>query len=160
MLCEECGKNQAEVMMTTVINGESITRHLCRECLKKYESGDLQAVLAAVLSAMTAKNQTSDAVCPHCGQTYAAFQKTGMLGCAGCYQAFRKELTPLITRMQGRTQHAGRRPPVSEEEQARQTLMEDLRARMEAAVAEENFEEAARLRDELRAMTPAKEAQE
>ena len=83
--------------------------------------------------------------------------KTGTLGCAGCYQAFRQELTPLITRMQGRTQHAGRRPPVSEEEQARQTLMEDLRARMEAAVAEENFEEAARLRDELRAMTPARE---
>ena len=161
MLCEECGKNQAEVMMTTVINGESTTRHLCRQCLKKYQAGNLQAVLAAVLSSMTAKNQTQipDVVCPQCGQTYAEFQKTGMLGCAACYQAFRQELTPLITRMQGRTQHAGRRPPVSEEEQARQTLMEDLRARMEAAVAEENFEEAARLRDELRAMTPAREEQ-
>lgn len=158
MLCEECGKNQAEVMMTTVINGESTTRHLCRECLKKYEGGDLHAVLAAVLSAMTAKNQVSDAVCPHCGETYAEFQKTGMLGCAACYQAFRKELTPLITRVQGRTQHAGRRPPVSEEEQERLSRIEELRAQMEAAVAEENFEEAARLRDELRAMTPAREA--
>ncbi len=157
MLCEECGKNQAEVMMTTVINGQSATRHLCRQCLKKYQAGDLQAVLAAVLSSMAAISHASDAVCPRCGQKYAEFQKTGMLGCAECYQAFRKELTPLITRVQGRTQHAGRRPPVSEEEQARQTLMEDLRARMEAAVAEENFEEAARLRDELRAMTPARE---
>ncbi len=159
MLCEECGKNQAEVMMTTVINGESTTRHLCRQCLNKYQAGNLQAVLAAVLSSMTAKNLTPDVVCPRCGETYAEFQKTGMLGCAECYQAFRKELTPMITRVQGRTQHAGRRPPVSEEEQARQTLMEDLRARMEAAVAEENFEEAARLRDELRAMTPAREGQ-
>ena len=51
MLCEECGKNQAEVMMTTVINGESTTRHLCRQCLKKYQAGDLQAVLAAVHAA-------------------------------------------------------------------------------------------------------------
>ena len=111
MLCEECGKKQAEVMMTTVINGESTTRHLCRECLKKYQAGDLQAVLAAVLSAMAAKNQSQDQapdiICPHCGETYAEFQKTGMLGCAECYQAFRKELTPLITRVQGRTQHAG-----------------------------------------------------
>ncbi len=160
MLCEECGINQAEVLMTTVINGESTTRHLCRECLKKYKAGDLQAVLAAVLSAMTSKNrETPDITCPTCGETYAEFQKTGMLGCADCYQAFRKELTPLITRVQGRAQHAGRRPPVSEEEQARQTRMEELRTLMEAAVAEENFEEAARLRDELRAMTPAKEAQ-
>ena len=158
MLCEECGKNQAEVMMTTVINGESTTRHLCRECLKKYKAGDLQAVLAAVLSAMTSKAQAPDITCPRCGETYAEFQKTGMLGCAECYQAFRKELTPLITRVQGRAQHAGRRPPVSEEEQARQNRMEELRALMEAAVAEENFEEAARLRDELRAMTPAGEA--
>ena len=159
MLCEECGKNQAEVMMTTVINGESTTRHLCRECLKKYKAGDLQAVLAAVLSAMTSKAQAPDITCPRCGETYAEFQKTGMLGCAECYQAFRKELTPLITRVQGRAQHAGRRPPVSEEEQARQNRMDELRFQMEAAVAEENFEEAARLRDELRALTPAKEAQ-
>ena len=164
MLCEECGKNQAEVLMTTVVNGKSATRHLCRECLKKVQAGDLQAVLAAIQSTMAGKAleeteaETPAIVCPRCGETYAEFKKTGMLGCADCYQAFRKELTPVITKVQGRTQHAGRRPPVSEEEQARQTRMEELRNLMEAAVAEENFEEAARLRDELRAMTPAREA--
>ena len=157
MLCEECGKRPAEVLMTAVVGGQSTTRNLCRECLKKYKAGDLQAVLAAVLSAMADKNQAPDITCPRCGETYAEFQKSGMLGCAECYQAFRRELTPLITRVQGRAQHAGRKPPVSEEEQARLTQMELLRARMEAAVAEENFEEAARLRDELRALTPAKE---
>ncbi len=158
MLCEECGERQAEVVMTTVINGESTSRHLCRECLKKYQTGDLQSVLAAVLSAMAEKKQVPEITCPRCGETYAEFQKTGMLGCAECYAAFRRELTPLITRVQGRTQHAGRRPPVSEEEQARQTRMEALRAQMEAAVAEENFEEAARLRDELRAIAASGEA--
>ena len=154
MLCEECGERQAEVVMT----GESTSRHLCRECLKKYQTGDLQSVLAAVLSAMAEKKQVPEITCPRCGETYAEFQKTGMLGCAECYAAFRRELTPLITRVQGRTQHAGRRPPVSEEEQARQTRMEALRAQMEAAVAEENFEEAARLRDELRAIAASGEA--
>ena len=163
MLCEECGKNQAEVLVTTVVNGQSATRPLCRACLKKYQTGDLQAVLAAILSAMAGKLQETDEempdiVCPKCGETYAEFQKTGMLGCAECYQAFRKELAPVITRVQGRSQHAGRKPPVSEEEQARQDRMAELRGLMEAAVAEENFEEAARLRDELRAMTPAREA--
>ena len=52
MQCEECGIRPAEVMMTTVIGGQTTTRHLCRECVKKYKAGDIQAVLAAVLSAM------------------------------------------------------------------------------------------------------------
>lgn len=158
MLCEECGINQAEVVMTTVVNGQSTSRHLCRECLKKYQADNLQAVLAAVLSTLVSKTQQApDITCPRCGETYAEFQKSGMLGCAECYQAFRKQLTPLLIRSQGRSQHAGRRPPVSEEDQARLSRMEELRKQMEAAVSEENFEEAARLRDELRAMTPARE---
>lgn len=144
--------------MTTVIGGESTSRHLCRECVKKYQTGDLQSVLAAVMSAMAEKKQSPEITCPRCGETYAEFQKTGMLGCAECYGAFRKELTPLITRVQGRAQHAGRRPPVNPEEQERQSQMEELRKQMEAAVAEENFEEAARLRDQLRAMAASGEA--
>ena len=159
MLCEECGIRPASLVMTAVINGQSTTRNLCQECIKKYKTGDLQSILAAVLASMTDKQQQApDVTCPRCGETYAEFQKTGMLGCSECYQAFRKELTPLIARVQGRAQHTGRRPHVSEEEKERIAVMEDLRRRMEAAVAEENFEEAARLRDELRAMTPAREA--
>ena len=158
MLCEECGKRPAEVVLKAAVNGQTTTKNLCRECVKKYKAADLQAILATVLSTMTDKTQTPDITCPQCGETYAEFQKTGILGCAECYHAFSKELTPLIVRVQGRAQHAGRRPPVSEEEQERMSQMEDLRRRMETAVAEENFEEAARLRDELRAMTPAKEA--
>lgn len=160
MLCEECGINPAEVVVTTVVNGESTSRHLCRECLRRYQTGEMQAVLAAILAAMAQKQQqTPDIVCPRCGETYAQFQKSGMLGCAQCYQAFRKELTPLITRVQGRAQHAGRRPAGSAEEQEMLNRREELRARMEAAVAEENFEEAALLRDQLRAMTEAREEQ-
>ena len=159
MLCEECQVNQADVVMTTVVNGQVATRHLCRECLKKYQAENLQTVLAAVLSTLVSKTQqqTPDIACPRCGETYAEFQKSGTLGCAECYQAFRKQLSPLLIRAQGRSQHAGRRPPVSEEDQARLSRMEELRKLMEAAVTEENFEEAARLRDELRAMAPARE---
>lgn len=159
MQCEECGLRPAEVMMTTVIGGQTTTRHLCRECVKKYKAGDIQAVLAAVLSAMGQQKSAPEITCQSCGETFAEFQKTGMLGCAECYQAFRSELTPMITRVQGRTQHAGRRPPASQQEQERQARMEALHAQMEAAVALENFEEAARLRDELRAISNQEAAQ-
>lgn len=160
MLCEECGLNPADVLMTAVVNGESVTRHLCRECFQKYKAGDIQGVLAAVLAAMNQTGKKPDLTCPRCGETYAEFQKSGKMGCAECYQAFRTELTPLIMKVQGRVQHAGRRPPVSEAEQERLKKMKELRTRMENAVAAEDFEEAARLRDELRALNAAETAKE
>lgn len=159
MLCEDCGKNNADIVLTTVIDGESTTRHLCRECVKKYKTGDIQSLLAAILSSMAAKTAEKDIACPTCGTTFSEFRRTGMLGCCACYQAFRGELEPLMTRLQGRAQHAGRRPPVSEEEQARRDKMEALRARMEAAVAVEDFETAAVYRDQLRAVSEGKEAE-
>ena len=70
MLCEECGKKDAEVIVTTVVNGQSTTRHLCRECVKKYKAGDIQAVLAAMLSAMGQKQQSPDITCPRCGEKF------------------------------------------------------------------------------------------
>lgn len=157
MLCEECGRQEAQVVLTTVVNGVSSSRHLCRDCVKKYQTGDIQGVLATVLAAMVKKEKTPDLVCPDCGETYAEFQKSGRLGCAACYTAFRSELTPLLSRIQGKTRHTGRRPPVSEQEQSRLNEIARLRARMEQAVTEENFEEAAVLRDQLRAMTNARE---
>ncbi len=157
MLCEDCGKNNADVVLTTVIDGESTTRRLCRECVKKYKTGDIQSLLAAILSSMSAKTVENDLSCPACGTTFSEFRRTGMLGCAECYQAFRGEIEPLMTRLQGRAQHAGRRPPVSEEEQARRDKIEALRAKMEAAVAVEDFETAAVYRDKLRAVSEGRE---
>lgn len=150
MLCEECNLRPAEVTVTTVIGGEKTTRHLCRECVKKYQSGDMSAILAAILSSMTEKSSDTDVSCPHCGMTIAQFKKTGMLGCAECYQAFRSELKPLLTRVQGRMLHAGRRPPSNPEDMERIKKMEAVRKQMEDAVAAEEFEMAAKYRDELK----------
>ena len=164
MLCEECGKNPAEVLMTTVVNGESASRHLCRECFRKYKAGDIQSVLAAVLSAMSHKGREKeekkdDLICLKCGETFAEFQKTGRLGCAACYEAFKSELTPLITRVQGRAQHAGRRPPSCREDEERLHRMAEMRTLLDEAVAREDYEQAAKLRDEIKALAaaPAKE---
>lgn len=150
MFCEECNVRPAEVTITTVIGGESKTRHLCRECMKKYQNGDMSSILAAILSSITLKNADPDITCPSCGQTLAQFRKTGMLGCAECYQSFREELKPLFARIQGRTQHAGRRPPSSPEEQERIRKMEELRKLLDEAVAAEAYEKAAEYRDMLK----------
>ena len=140
MLCEECGEREAAVVVTTVINGESTSRNLCRECVKKYQKGgDVSALLAAILSSMYKARGSSGKSCAHCGMTLEEFNKTGMLGCAECYRTFYDKLLPSL-----------RRPHTDPAAQERGDRIMKLRRAMEAAVSEEAFEEAARLRDELK----------
>ncbi len=153
MLCEECGIREAQVTVTTVVNGEKNQLRLCRECVKKYQpGGDMSSLLAAILSSMAKAHAASDKVCSHCGMSLAEFRKGGVLGCAGCYEDFREELKPVLTKIQGRSQHAGRRPRGSEEQEARLSRIRELRADMEKAVLEERYEDAAELRDRIRAL--------
>ena len=166
MLCEECGKNEANVSIT-VTSGQGVTtRHLCYECMKKMESslatGDIQSFLSSILSVLqteTKKEETPTIVCSGCGMRYADFEHTGRLGCAQCYRDFAEQLKPLLQRVHGRVQHAGRKPASYAPDPA--SLLNEkvlkLRQQMDEAVALENFEEAARLRDELRALTESKE---
>ncbi len=159
MLCEDCHQNQATVMITVTTGGESTTRHLCPDCMKKMESGfkqgDVQGFLSSLLSLLSRAPQSPEEpslTCPGCGLTYEAFQRTGKLGCAQCYQAFQAQLRPLLLRIHGRSQHAGRVPAGQRKERDLALCLNDLKERMEQAVAAENFEEAARLRDEIRAL--------
>ena len=153
MLCEECGIREAQVTVTTVVNGEKNQLRLCRECVKKYQpGGDMSGLLAAILSSRAKAHAASDKVCSHCGMSLAEFRKGGVLGCAGCYEDFREELKPVLTKIQGRSQHAGRRPRGSEEQEARLSRIRELRAEMDKAVREERYEDAAELRDRIRAL--------
>ncbi len=151
MLCEECGEREAQVLVTTVVNGETTRLHLCRECVKKYQTGgNISALLAAILSSMAKAHEAEDKTCPKCGMTLAEFRRGGMLGCTECYQAFHSELTPLLNRIHGRNQHAGHRPPSDAKKQKALEEIASMRAEMNRAVADERYEEAAVLRDRIR----------
>lgn len=167
MLCEECGKNQATVSITVTAGGEVTTRRLCPECMKKMEysleKGDIQSFLTSVLSVLGGAKQSDaqqEITCSECGLDYSEFERTGRLGCAQCYRDFSAQLKPLLQRIHGRTQHAGRRPAayVPDPMDVLAERINDLRQKMEAAVASENFEDAAKYRDELRAINDGKEA--
>lgn len=167
MLCEECGKNPATVSITVTAGGEMNTRHLCPECMKRMElqlaTGDIHSFLSSVLSVLghAEKPQETIPVCSGCGLSYAEFERTGRLGCAQCYHDFASQLSPLLQRIHGRTQHAGRKPNAFSQspEAALAEKCAALRQKMDAAVAAENFEDAAKYRDELRALTDGREAQ-
>jgi len=165
MLCEECGKNPATVSISVSTGNGFNTRNLCPECMKKMElslaKGDIQSFLSSVLSILSKekKAEQPSITCSSCGLTYAEFEHTGRLGCAQCYRDFSAQLKPVLQKIHGRTQHAGRKPAsfVPNPQDLLDQRILELRQKMEEAVAEENFEAAAQYRDELRSLTEKKE---
>ena len=97
MLCAMCGNDQARVYTRRTESGET-KLYLCPDCYRRFMSG----------KASDTKNVRR--TCPSCGTTLDEFRKTGYLGCADCYSAFREELIPTIRVLQGRLYHTGKDP--------------------------------------------------
>jgi len=156
MMCERCGKRPATVHYTEIENGQITELHLCEECAKQQGGGqpfswaDLLAGLAE--SSFVGRVEDEDKlVCEACGMRYVDFKKRGRLGCSHCYEAFKDSLMPLLRRIHGGTTHVGKHPAKgSPERQKLKERLRQLRAKLQAAVEAEEFEEAARLRDTIR----------
>lgn len=169
MLCEECKVNEASYTISVMVGDEVTTRHLCGDCMAKMNmdlaSGNIKSLLSSILSAITGNNtdapeaETEEIVCPRCRTTLSQFTKTGHLGCPRCYEAFHDQLQPMLLQIHGRVQHAGRQPLRTEAAQLKRSRQEELTRQMEQAVALEDFETAAQLRDQLKALA-AQEGQE
>ena len=167
MRCEECKVNEASYTLSVMVGDEVTTRHLCGDCMAKMNmniaSGNIKSLLSSILSAITGNDtpeeKQAEVVCPRCRTTLSQFTKTGHLGCPACYEAFHEQLQPMLLQIHGRVQHAGRRPLRTEVAQRTRTLREDLERQMEQAVAVEDFETAAALRDRLRALSEKEAAQ-
>ena len=107
--------------------------------------GTLQKML---LPALMQPNLPAQQSCPGCHISWQQLQQQSHLGCPQCYRHFRGALGSTMTRLHGHTQHRGRHParPAGPEKSS----AENLRQQLDQAVAEERFEDAASLRDQLR----------
>ena len=97
--------------------------------------------------------------------TLHEFRAQGRLGCQDCYTTFAQHLGPLLLRMHQATQHKGRSPGVDPAELELRQRTDALREAMEVAIREEDYEQAASLRDRLEALereaqTPEEEGSE
>ena len=165
MTCDECGINQASIKIMTLVNGEKRERHLCAECMnqikKQFTAMDISA-LAGLLSSILQVAQTDkpesdeagkpDIICPVCNISYENFRDTGFLGCADCYVAFREPLEAMLKRVHGHTQHVGRIPGGATGDLSIRLKIDGLKQQLGRAIAEEAYEQAASLRDEIRTL--------
>jgi len=140
-------------------------QHLCDVCAQTMDLPHTPAAKKTVadiwkllqLSAQQTRKKPSQ-TCPACGMTLDEFRKKGRLGCPKDYEIFGTHIGDLLERVHGARTHVGRVPGTSEAEMERIKRVSDLRARLDAAVRDEAYESAARLRDELKALEQAPEA--
>lgn len=162
MLCQRCGKNPATLHLTRMVGTQRRELHLCLSCAQGAAPPDHKIQLIDIVKNMLAMEQAapsgqpaiqstpSGPRCLGCGFTLEDIGRTGRMGCARCYATFREQIEPVLMRVQGR---AGR--PLQQEgasAPAEDPVIRDLRQRMKEAVEREEYEEAARIRDEIKAL--------
>jgi len=155
MICQRC-QEEASVHLTDTIYGRRRELHLCVSCARKagldLPESPPELALDTVLQGLIVSNvgelvgELANLTCPECGLKFMEFRARGRLGCPNDYGVFARGLLPLVQRAHGATRHVGkvaRRRPAAD-----QRLR--LRTELRAAIAREDYEEAARLRDQLR----------
>lgn len=158
MLCNECGKNEAKVHVTHIINGKKTETHLCEECAKKNQSFfnsnfSMENLFSSMLN--NAFNSTAylpSKGCSKCGMTYDEFRNIGKFGCSDCIDTFKNRLMPVIKNIQGYDTHAGKIPKRAGGSYKIQKDIEKLKTQLKLAIENEEYEKAAQLRDKIREM--------
>ncbi len=177
MLCDKCGKNEASVFMKQVINNHQTTQHLCEHCAAELmDIGNLSLgkFFGDNLSTLFESRPNTSLTCPVCGMSYADYKQSGLLGCGECYNAFAQLLEPSIKGIHGRSIHtgkgrlpeakpaaaaapaAGRSGSVDEDILRAHPEILAMQERLAQLIKEEKFEEAAIVRDQIKALSTVK----
>ena len=176
MLCENCGKNQANVSYTQIINGHKKEMHLCEECSQKLGIGNMDFSMPIDFSSffgdfleefekdtlMPELNPIKQLQCNNCGLTFEDFINTGKFGCSNCYDAFESKIDPILKNIQGSNRHIGRLGTIkkgkeltkeAEEEKKdsqEKSELDILKQDLKQAIKEERYEDAAQIRDKIK----------
>jgi len=132
---------------------------LCEDCAKtkgindptSFGLADLDLVLG--LGASQQLEQAAGGVelkCPRCGFTQADFKKSGRLGCPECYKTFAEGLSGLLKTMHKSTRHVGKAPEALRATRENADRLKTLQIKLARAIKDENYEQAALLRDEIK----------
>lgn len=178
MLCQNCGKNEANVKYTQIVNGTKKEMILCEECAEKMGIGNFKMNMPIHFSNFLSdffddyedtsmlpsfiKQKSQE--CNNCGELYDEFIKTGLLGCPDCYEIFEDRLDPVLKNIQGNTEHVGRKPlnitekmnnigennKKEKSQESSNNELEKLEQELALAIKEERYEDAATIRDKIK----------
>ncbi len=170
MKCQVCGEAEATIHFKELKNDKMRELHLCPGCAEEkgfqqlVEHDKLSLTNQFIWMAENLSPETSAKIgqvrCGGCGISYGEFTQTGRLGCAKCYASFETQLHRLLRRIHGATRHVGKTVGETTTGSSRLATLQRLQAEMQRAISGENFERAAEIRDELRALQDAQPREE
>ena len=176
-MCDDCQINPAIVHLTHVEDNEAQTFHLCEDCARSrgipFPDGDtlirgLEALAQAAGASLgkthvkvtvkpakeaareEEREKEEDVLCPNCGLKLSAFRSSGRLGCAECYGAFEEQIEKILVQVHGAVSHKGKSYGRAGARRGGKRDMERLRRDLDAAIRNEEFEQAALIRDAIR----------
>lgn len=170
MICQECNQRPAALHFTKIVNGEKTEVHLCEKCAQ--EKGEMfifnggsglafNNLLAGLLNidpsfqtpGHNPFHQEEIVQCTNCSMTFPQFLKIGRFGCAHCYEAFKEQLKPVLGRLHsGNWSHHGKIPKRIGGGIYLKKQIEELKMSLQESILHEEFEKAAKLRDEIRTL--------
>jgi protein arginine kinase activator len=164
-VCQVCQQKVAKIHITQIQNSQVMEFHICPDCAREHGVGgpegkpvfSISEFVGGIISGEeAARADTAEAVstCAACGQNYRGFRESGRLGCCQCYEAFEAELQPLLRKVQSGLKHVGKNPGGQPAKVAPDAspIIQLKREQLKIAISEEDFESAAKLRDEIKTL--------
>ena len=169
MLCQSCKKNNATYYYEQTVNGKKSSTALCHECAVKLKLDGINPLGSLFSSAFDGLDPFNGQLygslfgkgtpsvktgkkCPLCGATYRDLAKSGKAGCPSCYETFAEELAPTLRSIHGNPTHIGRTPKRYRAKNQKRAELEGLKKELQNAIATEEFEKAATLRDKIKTL--------
>jgi protein arginine kinase activator len=176
MLCQKCGQKFANIHIKRRVDNKEIELHLCEECAKEMNSivfikknndnmGDF-AIPINILTSLFNKGveyspqPKNIRKCKFCGMTYDMFTKNGKCGCASCYKEFEDVLENALNRIHGSDYHKGKIPKNVDLSVKTKRRIENLKDELAKMIKDEKYEEAAKIRDNIKELEKGLEGEE
>lgn len=167
MFCDRCKKNEATIHLSEVIKDMKSEVHLCENCSREVglntKISNFSISLPEMLTFLNVDevaDYKNGRCCPLCGSDFLYYKKDGRLGCPECYNNLADFLEPVLAGYYGDKRHMGKFPIHNDgtdfskkaviKNNNTSSGIADLQARLELAVSEERYEEAAVLRDRIK----------
>lgn len=169
MLCQKCHKRRATIRYAEVVDGRVTDQFWCKECLAQQRSASEGFELSEVPPTRPSKASIHKVVsnvvraqraCPECDTRLQTVLETRQVGCASCYRHFGDELPALLQQIHDAQRHRGKSPQASDTRSQLRSELLARRALLRSMLKAENYEEAARLRDEIRELESGMAAQD
>lgn len=175
MECQECQKRKATLHFTQLVNNSLSEIHVCEVCAKEKgymtypgEGYSLHNLLAGLFNfdqtqfgSQSFKQPMEEKRCPKCNMSLSNFRRVGKFGCTECYHTFAAQLDPIFKRVHsGNTKHHGKIPKRKGGDLHIKKQVQAYKEELHRLIQDEAFEEAAKVRDKIKALEQDKEAGE